>query len=507
MGSRLTGKTSRLQDSSGQYSKHIRCNTELCSAVERGTGNTAKLKTLTSFSSISHQNPLPARVNQPVLQKRAITDRSHGKVKTDVSKCIPKRLEKAEVGTRIYEFPSFVKEANSSALQSLSEDGTRITETCSDILSQGKRKQIKQRPGCGSFYAPTISSTMRLIASRDARKTIISSSQGTGVGARKCNLKKNILSISEFIPFSRSISESTALKTSTSASSNRKLSGSLNTRLSAATTLTATSKSKINDLLAVVKPLEHSRSGATRGLLAKGNPRHPLRKAMVARVPTSKISILGSSGSSSRSLGNELSSTCHNVSERKNFRRQNSPSGPTSNPAVGRMLTFCDPSINPNARSWNNTEEIIEPPMILEWIEHNQERTYEHMLQSESNVSLGRLNFHDQYREMRMDIDNMSYEELLELAEKMGSVSTGLTDEALTKCLKRSNFKKPHSLFGITDYVEDGNRCGICLEECVDGEDIGALSCEHWYHLVCIQQWLKQKNWCPICKSHACADP
>ncbi|KAK8939414.1 E3 ubiquitin ligase BIG BROTHER [Platanthera guangdongensis] len=114
--------------------------------------------------------------------------------------------------------------------------------------------------------------------------------------------------------------------------------------------------------------------------------------------------------------------------------------------------------------------------------------------------------FHDQHEELRMDIDDMSYEELLDLSEKIGSVSTGLTDEALEKCVLRSSFKLPISQSGNNQLIEDGNRCSICQEECDDGEEIGTLACGHWYHPVCIQYWLRQKNWCPICKAPASVD-
>lgn len=70
---------------------------------------------------------------------------------------------------------------------------------------------------------------------------------------------------------------------------------------------------------------------------------------------------------------------------------------------------------------------------------------------------------YDPYREMRMDIDNMSYEvssifdsddtarcfgalivfheqELLSLEERIGTVSTAISEEDLSKCLKRSKY-------------------------------------------------------------------
>ncbi|CAO2168527.1 unnamed protein product [Urochloa humidicola] len=109
--------------------------------------------------------------------------------------------------------------------------------------------------------------------------------------------------------------------------------------------------------------------------------------------------------------------------------------------------------------------------------------------------------FNDQHRGMRMDIDDMSYEELLALGERIGTVSTGLSDGALSECLKRS-------LYVPTDSTshEDGDlKCIICQEEYFSDVEVAKMACKHYYHVSCIQQWLGQKNWCPICKSVASA--
>ena len=42
-------------------------------------------------------------------------------------------------------------------------------------------------------------------------------------------------------------------------------------------------------------------------------------------------------------------------------------------------------------------------------------------------------------------------------------------------------------------------------EEYAFGDEVGRLECEHGYHVVCINQWLRLKNWCPICKASAAA--
>jgi len=100
-----------------------------------------------------------------------------------------------------------------------------------------------------------------------------------------------------------------------------------------------------------------------------------------------------------------------------------------------------------------------------------------------------------------MDIDNMSYEELLALEERIGSVSTALSEEQFAKCIRRRLYR-PVAAQVNTSIVDD-IKCSICQEEFVKGEEVGRLRCEHQYHVCCIRQWILQKNWCPICKASA----
>ncbi|KAJ7972423.1 RING finger protein [Quillaja saponaria] len=106
----------------------------------------------------------------------------------------------------------------------------------------------------------------------------------------------------------------------------------------------------------------------------------------------------------------------------------------------------------------------------------------------------------DQHRDMRMDIDNMSYEELLALGERIGPVSTGLSEDLLPKCMTQTVY------CSFNQSQEEGN-CIICLEEYKDMDDVGALkTCGHDYHVSCIRKWLSMKNICPICKTSALPD-
>ncbi|KAE9621831.1 putative transcription factor C2H2 family [Lupinus albus] len=109
----------------------------------------------------------------------------------------------------------------------------------------------------------------------------------------------------------------------------------------------------------------------------------------------------------------------------------------------------------------------------------------------------GARNTLDQHSDMRMDIDNMSYEELLTLGERIGHVSTGLSQDLLSKCLIES-------IFCSSEHSQDEETCVICLEEYKNMDDVGTLkTCGHDYHVVCIKKWLSMKKICPICKASA----
>ncbi|CDY13429.1 BnaA03g51470D [Brassica napus] len=144
-----------------------------------------------------------------------------------------------------------------------------------------------------------------------------------------------------------------------------------------------------------------------------------------------------------------------------------------------------------------NLDGISEILPELDRIEQDIELNYEELLIMESGLLLGGLSFYDQHRDMRLDIDNMSYEELLALEERIGTVRTALTEEAISKSLKTSIYQiKP------CDHKEDA-KCSICQEEYTIGDEVGRLHCEHTYHLKCVQEWLRMKSWCPICKTSA----
>ncbi|XP_073064401.1 E3 ubiquitin-protein ligase MBR2-like [Primulina eburnea] len=122
-------------------------------------------------------------------------------------------------------------------------------------------------------------------------------------------------------------------------------------------------------------------------------------------------------------------------------------------------------------------------------------RIVEMMVFQENLLSARRIhNGSDRYKDWRLDIDDMSYEELLDLSNGIGNVCTGLKQEEISNCLRK--FKPSSS-------QDKDWRCSVCQDKCRETEDIETLECGHHHHLQCIKQWLLQKNSCPVCKAAA----
>lgn len=115
-------------------------------------------------------------------------------------------------------------------------------------------------------------------------------------------------------------------------------------------------------------------------------------------------------------------------------------------------------------------------------------------------------NYVDHHRDMRLDIENMSYEELLALGERIGNVNTGLSEETVQSRLKtRIYLSCAINLEEAPAMDQEHDSCIICQENYKNQEKIGSLECGHEYHEDCLKKWLFVKNVCPICKSEAVA--
>ncbi|XAR64049.1 hypothetical protein NMG60_11024250 [Bertholletia excelsa] len=150
------------------------------------------------------------------------------------------------------------------------------------------------------------------------------------------------------------------------------------------------------------------------------------------------------------------------------------------------------------AASEGRSRLVSEIRSVLDLMRRGEGLRFEDVMILDQSVIFGMADIHDRHRDMRLDVDNMSYEELLALEERIGNVSTGLSEETIMKQMKQ---RKYFSIaMGSQLEVEP---CCVCQEEYNDGEDIGTLECGHEFHTNCIKQWLMLKNLCPICKTTA----
>ncbi|XLR50399.1 hypothetical protein S83_001071, partial [Arachis hypogaea] len=69
----------------------------------------------------------------------------------------------------------------------------------------------------------------------------------------------------------------------------------------------------------------------------------------------------------------------------------------------------------------------------------------------------GMAELHDRHREMRLGVDNTSYEELLALEERIGDVSTGLSEDVIMKSMKQQIYMSV-----MVDSSTDLEPCCIC---------------------------------------------
>ncbi|KAB1227678.1 E3 ubiquitin ligase BIG BROTHER [Morella rubra] len=103
--------------------------------------------------------------------------------------------------------------------------------------------------------------------------------------------------------------------------------------------------------------------------------------------------------------------------------------------------------------------------------------------------------------EDNIDPDNMTYEELLDLGEAVGTQSRGLSQEQIS-LLPVSKYKC--SFFSRKKSRDE--RCVICQNEYMRGDQRITLPCKHVYHASCGTRWLSINKACPLCYTEVFAD-
>lgn len=102
------------------------------------------------------------------------------------------------------------------------------------------------------------------------------------------------------------------------------------------------------------------------------------------------------------------------------------------------------------------------------------------------------------------DVDRMSYEELLELGERIGNVRTRprICKEQLAPLPTRIASDRECQVDDLGK-AAPSNSCAVCCEAYVRGEELRTLPCFHSFHTQCIDQWLLSDmpgaTKCPVC--------
>ncbi|CAD6259940.1 unnamed protein product [Miscanthus lutarioriparius] len=92
-----------------------------------------------------------------------------------------------------------------------------------------------------------------------------------------------------------------------------------------------------------------------------------------------------------------------------------------------------------------------------------------------------------------IDPDNMTYEELQQLGEAIGTESKGLP-ESVIALLPTSTYK-----IGIFSRREKHDECVICCMAYKNRDRLTKLPCGHQYHQACVAKWLQINKVCPVC--------
>ncbi|XP_037121618.1 E3 ubiquitin-protein ligase RNF165 isoform X2 [Syngnathus acus] len=97
-----------------------------------------------------------------------------------------------------------------------------------------------------------------------------------------------------------------------------------------------------------------------------------------------------------------------------------------------------------------------------------------------------------------------SYEELLQLEDRLGSVNRGAVQTTIERFTFPHKYKKRKplqlKLGGEEEETDVDEKCTICLSMLEDGEDVRRLPCMHLFHQGCVDQWLATSRKCPICR-------
>jgi hypothetical protein len=126
--------------------------------------------------------------------------------------------------------------------------------------------------------------------------------------------------------------------------------------------------------------------------------------------------------------------------------------------------------------------------------------TTDHMTTEEQ--SIWRIAMQEEEREDAEEeeaVNELSYDGLLQLSERIGDVRSERWVLAAAKEIE----KLPCFTFGSTSFknADDSEcKCLVCQCEYEVDEQLRRLPCGHYFHKMCIDTWLQEKDCCPYCR-------
>lgn len=121
------------------------------------------------------------------------------------------------------------------------------------------------------------------------------------------------------------------------------------------------------------------------------------------------------------------------------------------------------------------------------------------MLQAQGGLAGGEYDGEGEFTDDDVEPDDMTYEQLTALGEMVGTQSKGAGKDALD-ALKVATYAEVRAGAGGSAGAEEGDeQCAVCRCEFEPDELVKCLPCKHYFHVDCIDQWLKDQKTCPLC--------
>jgi len=102
--------------------------------------------------------------------------------------------------------------------------------------------------------------------------------------------------------------------------------------------------------------------------------------------------------------------------------------------------------------------------------------------------------------EAEMDTDSMTYDQLLDLGERIGDVKQErwrIIGKSIVASLKVVQFCSETTERNAVS----GQMCLVCRFDFENGDKVKILPCKHAFHVECIDPWLQTHDTCVTCKS------